>query len=161
MKQKGFSLTEVTVALILLAIISLFSAPQIMQKQRQDRLNSLESFIDKFHDINQEMMTHAKSQGAAEMPLAKLSELNIYVRLGTLALDDFNVEKAMGVQGLNLANIGPTEKPSLLIYLGKEKSPEQIKESGCFLSISRPSHGATSLTATTNKLTITKFYDYC
>lgn len=162
MKQKGFSLTEVVVAVVVLAIIGLFSAPKMMQMQREARINTLEAFVGAFHATNEVVMTKKKIQGVEKEPLAKLSDHDIYIRMGSLALDDFNVANAMQIDGFNLANMGSTEAPSLLVYLGKEKSLQQIRDAGCFINIHRPFtafdvEGIVDM----DELKVSKFYDYC
>lgn len=162
MKQKGFSLTEVVVAVVVLAIIGLFTAPKMMQMQREARINTLEAFVGAFHATNEVVMTKAKIQGVEKEPLAKLSEHDIYIRMGSLALDDFNVANAMEIDGFNLANTGSTETPSLLVYLGKEKSLQQIRDAGCFINIHRPftAFDVEGIVAM-DELKVSKFYDYC
>ncbi|MHC0044754.1 prepilin-type N-terminal cleavage/methylation domain-containing protein [Vibrio campbellii] len=162
MKQKGFSLTEVVVAVVLLAIIGLFSAPKMMQMQREARINTLEAFVGAFHATNEVVMTKAKIQGVEKEPLAKLSEHDIYIRMGSLALDDFNVANAMEIDGFNLANTGSTQTPSLIVYLGKEKSLLQIRDSECFISISRPftAYGEEGIVSM-DELKVNKFYGNC
>ena len=162
MKQKGFSLTELVVAIVVLAIIGLFAAPKIMHMQREARINTLEAFVGAFHATNEVVMTKAKIQGVANAPLAKLSDHDIYVRMGSLALDDFNVANAMEIDGFNLANTGSSQTPSLIVYLGKEKSLLKIRDSECFISISRPftaydKQGIVSM----DELKVNKFYDNC
>lgn len=162
MKQKGFSLTELVVAIVVLAIIGLFAAPKIMHMQREARINTLEAFVGAFHATNEAVMTEAKIQGVANAPLAKLSDHDIYVRMGSLALDDFNVANAMEIDGFNLANTGSSQTPSLIVYLGKEKSLQKIRDSECFISISRPftaydKQGIVSM----YELKVNKFYDNC
>ncbi|MFN1531173.1 prepilin-type N-terminal cleavage/methylation domain-containing protein [Vibrio sp. ED002] len=162
MKQKGFSLTEVVVAVVVLAIIGLFSAPKMMQMQREARINTLEAFVGAFHATNEVVMTKAKIQGVEKESLAKLSDHDIYIRMGSLALDDFNVANAMQIDGFNLANMGSTETPSLLVYLGKEKSLQQIRDAGCFINIHRPftAFDVEGIVAM-DELKVSKFYDYC
>ncbi|UTZ37516.1 type II secretion system protein [Vibrio campbellii] len=162
MKQKGFSLIELVVAIVVLEIIGLFAAPKIMHMQREARINTLEAFVGAFHATNEVVMTKAKIQGVANAPLAKLSDHDIYVRMGALVLDDFNVANAMKIDGFNLANTGSSQAPSRIVYLGKEKSLQKIRDSECFISISRPftaydKQGIVSM----YELKVNKFYDNC
>ncbi|UTZ27961.1 type II secretion system protein [Vibrio campbellii] len=162
MKQKGFSLIELVVAIVVLEIIGLFAAPKIMHMQREARINTLEAFVGAFHATNEVVMTKAKIQGVANAPLAKLSDHDIYVRMGSLVLDDFNVANAMKIDGFNLANTGSSQTPSRIVYLGKEKSLQKIRDSECFISISRPftaydKQGIVSM----YELKVNKFYDNC
>ncbi|MEZ8326764.1 Tfp pilus assembly protein FimT/FimU [Vibrio splendidus] len=161
MENKGFTLIEMVLTIIILGILSVTAAPRFLNLNSDARIATLDGFIGAFNATNEIVMGKATIEGLEKEKLAKLSDQNIWIRWGTIALDSDNVENAMETENYHLLSYGPQFNPTLIVYTGRERKFGELGSYNCFVQFTRSYTSNQSQVINIGDLTINKFYDGC
>ncbi|WP_146491221.1 Tfp pilus assembly protein FimT/FimU [Vibrio sp. T20] len=161
MENKGFTLIEMVVVIIILGILSVTAAPRFLSLNSDARIATLDGFIGAFNATNEIVMGKATIEGLEKEKLAKLPDQNIWIRWGAIALDSDNVENAMQTDDYQLLSYGNPQTPSLIVYTGKERNLRELKDYNCFVQFTRSYTIVGSEIVNIGDLTTNKFYQGC
>ncbi|MBC7004356.1 prepilin-type N-terminal cleavage/methylation domain-containing protein [Photobacterium sp. BZF1] len=140
MNNKGFTLVEMVVAIVLLGIIAVTAAPRILSTPRDARIATLDGFIGGFEAANSIVISKAMTAGVEHSITPTLIPgTNITVVQNQMDLDVSNVAESMNVDGFNLfqLKLDPSKGTGFAVYLGEEKAPSEIRRHECKIVIWR------------------------
>lgn len=166
MRNKGFTLIELVVVIVILGILSVTAAPKFLNLQRDAKIAALDAFVGAFNAANEIVMGKAAIAGVEHAyDKTEVPGTGIFIEQGYINLAPSNVKKAMVTDGYTVfypPNVGYSG--SVYVYLGEEVPQLSLRTKPCYLHFTRSiTNGATVGQAGQKygDLKIYKFYDGC
>lgn len=161
--NRGFSLIELVVVIVILGLLAVTAAPRFLNFQSDARIATLDSFASYLTSANDMVQMKAEVTGVAnEQGPVVVPGTDIQIQFGALVLTTDNINHAMTIDGYHLANIGLDASPILVVYTGKEKPLGDVRGSMCFLTASRSFIADSTGTVTAlSEINISKYYQGC
>ncbi|WP_428661269.1 type II secretion system protein [Photobacterium swingsii] len=138
MKNKGFTLIELVVVIVILGILAVTAAPRFLNVQRDARIAALNGFKGAFYAADGIVMSKAMTAGIENaMYDTEIPNTGIYVRQGVMSLNAKNIAAAMDTDGFTLVDNGTTDMPMVYVVLDYNKIENGRPSQLCLLFISR------------------------
>ncbi|MGR5127935.1 type II secretion system protein [Photobacterium swingsii] len=138
MKNKGFTLIELVVVIVILGILAVTAAPRFLNVQRDARIAALNGFKGAFYAADGIVMSKAMTAGIENaMYDTEIPNTGIYVRQGVMSLNAKNIAAAMDIDGFTLVDYGTTDMPAIYVVLDYNKIENGFPSERCLLFISR------------------------
>ncbi|MDO6496773.1 type II secretion system protein [Photobacterium sanguinicancri] len=138
MKNKGFTLIELVIVIVILGILAVTAAPRFLNVQRDARIAALNGFKGAFYAADGLVMSKAMTAGIENsMYDTEIPNTGIYVRQGVMTLSAKNIAASMDIDGFAIVDYGTTDMPSVYVVLDYNKVENGLPSERCLLFISR------------------------
>ncbi|OZS42356.1 type II secretion system protein [Photobacterium sanguinicancri] len=137
MRNKGFTLIELVVVIVILGILAVTAAPRFLNVQRDARIAALNGFKGAFYAADGIVMSKAMTAGIENsMYDTEIPNTGIYVRQGVMSLNAKNIAAAMNTDGFTILDKGSADMPSIYVLLDNMVENGQMKQK-CLLIFTR------------------------
>lgn len=136
--NKGFTLIELVIVIIVLGILSATAIPKFLNIHSDAKKATLESVKGAFNSANSIVMNKATIDGLKYSDdIQTIDGTDINVRYGAVQITAKNIKNAMSISGITLAD-ATALKPgqggeAVYFYFGDIKSDNEIGQEGCYL----------------------------
>ncbi|WP_315972473.1 type II secretion system protein [Photobacterium sanguinicancri] len=138
MRNKGFTLIELVVVIVILGILAVTAAPRFLNVQRDARIAALNGFKGAFYAADGIVMSKAMTAGIENsMYDTEIPNTGIYVRQGVMSLNAKNIAAAMNTDGFTVVDNGSADMPSIFVVLDENKVNNGYPSNRCYLFIAR------------------------
>lgn len=144
MNNKGFTLIEMVVVIVLLSILAVTVAPRFLDTSRDARIATLDGFSASFEVANELVHTKAIMNGLENNnKTEKLPGTNISINNGYMLLQQESIDEAMDISGISFTFY--SDGKEVFFYHGNvAKYPEQVQKEQCYVHIQRIMNPANS-----------------
>ncbi|WP_428654059.1 type II secretion system protein [Photobacterium satsumensis] len=153
--QKGFTLIEMVVVIVLLGILAVTAAPKFMNSQSDARIAVLKGFEGAFHAANDIVMAKAEIAGVLDgtASLKNIPGTELYVHDNFMSVKPEHLHQAMSIDGLTVSDYDSWT----YVYFGAERFGEEITAHRCYVKLEHYKDGATLI----DKLKVTQVTYEC
>lgn len=138
MKNKGFTLIELVVVIVILGILAITAAPHFLNVQRDARIAALNGFKGAFYAADGIVTSKAMTAGIENaMYDTEIPNTGIFIRQGAMSLNAKNIAAAMETDGFTLTDRGTTDMPSVIVTFDNNEINNGLPRERCALIISR------------------------
>ncbi|KHT64448.1 hypothetical protein RJ45_06410 [Photobacterium gaetbulicola] len=166
MNNKGFTLIEMVVVIVLLGILAVTAAPRFLGISRDARIATLDAFAGAFWSANDVVMGKAKMHGLEHsMEIITIPGTDIDIRDGYVALYPDNIKRIMQTDGYGIFQFtsGKRFYSQVWVKLGEKYDDKafDIDVKNCALLIERKRNFTDLNDGNLGELKVLKFYDGC
>lgn len=140
MKNKGFTLIELVIVIIVLGILSATAIPKFINIQSDAKKATLDSVEGAFNSANSIVMNKATIKGLKySEDIQTIDGTDINVRYGAIQITAENINNAMNISGITLADatelVPGQGGEAVYFYFGDIKPDDQIESEFCYLYV--------------------------
>ncbi|MGR5062087.1 type II secretion system protein [Photobacterium sp. DNB22_13_2] len=141
--EKGFTLIEIVVVIVLLGILAVTAAPKFMNSQSDARIAVLKGFEGALYAANDIVMAKAEIAGVLDgtAQLKKIPGTELYVRDNFMSVKPEHLQSAMSIDGLILSDYDDWT----YVYFGEERFGEEITSHQCYVKLEHYEDGETKV----------------
>ncbi|WP_428458640.1 type II secretion system protein [Photobacterium makurazakiensis] len=142
MKNKGFTLIEMVVVIVILGILAVTAAPRFMNLQSDARIATLDGFLGAFKAADEIIIGKAMIYGIEAAPYKTLvPSTDVYIEAGHINLHPDNIKNAMDANDFKLFTLNKADSnsdlKSVFIYQAdRDLTFEELRTKNCFVHIS-------------------------
>ncbi|MBC7002305.1 type II secretion system protein [Photobacterium sp. BZF1] len=139
--SRGFTLIELVVVIVILAITAVFAAPRFLNSASDARKAALDGFVGAYQAADTMVVSKAMMHGMDyTLDYTQIPGTDLRVIYGHMSLLKEDLEKAMDISDFGVTSFDMT---STVIYMGKDLNKEElplVEKGRCYVHISMPIH---------------------
>lgn len=159
MKSKGFTIIELVVVIVIMAILAATAAPKFLNLKNDAKIAALEGFISAFITADDMVVTKATIAGVEDSKEEiNIPNTDLYVYQNHMSIEPERLKAAMSIDGFTTKNSDFSTLPSLFVFIGDEEKPlREMAKSNCYVQFSRSVDNYQNV----GPIVIHRFYDNC